>query len=132
MWSENVCLAYRLCDITRDFRRLSDPEVLTPPPDRFWCDPFLLQRDGALHMFVEEYLYESGGGHISMLSRSASGNWSEPRTVLERPYHMSYPFIFEHEGELLMLPETTAAGRIDRQAESGACPVTFQKRPDQA
>jgi hypothetical protein len=100
-------------DTTRDFRRLSNPEILTPPADRFWSDPFLLQRDGVLHVFVEECLYESGKGRIAMLSRSASGEWSGSRTVLERPYHLSYPFVFEHEGELLMLPETTAAGNVE-------------------
>jgi hypothetical protein len=48
-----------------------------------------------------------------MLSRSSSGKWSKPSTVLERPYHLSYPFVFEHDGELLMLPETTAVGRVE-------------------
>jgi hypothetical protein len=100
-------------DTTRDFRRLDDPEILTPPADRFWSDPFLLQRDGALHVLVEEYPYESGRGRIAILSRSALGEWSEARTVLERPYHLSYPFVFEHEGQLLMLPETTAERRVE-------------------
>jgi hypothetical protein len=33
--------------------------------------------------------------------------------VLERPYHLSYPFLFRHEGALFMLPETAATGRIE-------------------
>jgi hypothetical protein len=64
-------------------------------------------------MFVEEYFYESGKGHISVLSKSSSGDWSKPIRVLERPYHLSYPFVFWYEGELLMLPETSAARRIE-------------------
>jgi hypothetical protein len=100
-------------DTTRDFRRLSNPEILTPPMDRFWADPFLLQRDGALHVFFEEYPYDTGIGHIAVLSRSSSGAWYGPTRVLERPYHLSYPFLLEHEGELLMLPETTASGRVE-------------------
>jgi hypothetical protein len=98
---------------SRDFFHLDNPKILTPPADRFWCDPFLVQRDDTLHVFVEEYLYESGKGHISVLSKSSSGEWSGPVTVLERPYHLSYPAVFEYGGELLMLPETTAAGRIE-------------------
>jgi hypothetical protein len=97
----------------QDFQQLTNLTVLSPPPDRFWCDPFLLQRDGALFLFFEECLYASGKGHIAVLSRSSSGHWSEPVTVLKRPYHMSYPFIFEYEGELMMMPETTAAGRVE-------------------
>lgn len=99
-------------DTAQGFRHLSNPEILTPPVDRFWCDPFLLIRDSVLHVFVEECLYESDRGHIAMLSRSPSGEWSGPSTVLDRPYHLSYPFVFEHEGQLLMLPETTAVGRV--------------------
>jgi hypothetical protein len=109
----NVAQWQLAVDTTSDFHRLNDPEVLTPPTDRFWSDPFLLQRDGALHVFVEECPYDTGRGRIAMLSRSPSGEWSEARTVLERPYHLSYPFVFEHDGELLMLPETTAAGRVE-------------------
>jgi hypothetical protein len=100
-------------DTTGKFGCLQDPEVLKPPLDRFWCDPFLFLRDGVLYIFVEECLYNSGKGHISVLSRSPSGVWSGPTIALERPYHLSYPFIFESQGELLLLPETTAAGRIE-------------------
>ena len=50
-------------------------------------------------------------GTFAMLSRSASGGWSGPRTVLERPYHLSYPFVFEHEGELLMLTGDDGSGQ---------------------
>ena len=100
-------------DSSPDFSRLANPQVVTPPADRFWCDPFLLEKDGALHVFIEEYPYRSGKGHIAVLSRSSSGEWSGPVTALDKPYHLSYPFVFEHEGELLMLPETTAAGRVE-------------------
>jgi hypothetical protein len=62
---------------------------------------------------MEEYIYEAGKGHISVVSRSRSGEWSGPTRVLERTYHLSYPLVFECDGELLMLPETTAAGRIE-------------------
>jgi hypothetical protein len=93
--------------------QLSNLEFLTPPTDRFWCDPFLLQRDGALQVFFEECLYASGKGHISVLSRTSSGEWSGPIAVLKRPYHMSYPFTFEHEGDLFLMPETSAAGRVE-------------------
>lgn len=98
---------------SQDLCRLSDPEILTPPLDRFWCDPFPLLRNGVMHVFVEECLYDSGRGHIAMLSRSTTGKWSAAQTVLELPYHLSYPFVFEEEGELFMLPETTAAGRVE-------------------
>ena len=100
-------------DRTPEFSRLANPQILTPPPDRFWCDPFLFEKDGDLHVFIEEYLYRSGKGHIAVLSRSSSGEWLDPVIAMERPYHLSYPFVFEHKGELLMLPETTAIDRVE-------------------
>jgi hypothetical protein len=32
---------------------------------------------------------------------------------LERPYHLSYPFVFEYQGEFYMIPETYFAERVE-------------------
>ncbi len=37
-------------------------------------------------------------GHISVIRMDEQGVYSEPVKVLERPYHLSYPFVFEWEG----------------------------------
>lgn len=79
---------------------------LVPPRDRFWADPFIICRDGTFHIFFEELFFEAGKGHISALSVDANGVASAAVKVLERPYHLSYPFLLEHEGRLFMVPET--------------------------
>ena len=33
--------------------------------------------------------------------------------MLERDHHLSYPFVFEHEGVVYMLPERGEAGRVE-------------------
>ena len=33
--------------------------------------------------------------------------------VLEEPHHLSYPFVFERDGAVWMVPESSAAGRVD-------------------
>jgi hypothetical protein len=33
--------------------------------------------------------------------------------VLDEPYHLSYPFLIEHDGEIYMMPEKAAQGRVD-------------------
>ncbi len=33
--------------------------------------------------------------------------------VLKTPYHLSFPFVFEHQGQLYMCPETHEANRIE-------------------
>ena len=37
---------------------------------------------------------------------SPDGTFGRPEVVLERPYHLSYPFVFEHRGHWYMIPET--------------------------
>jgi hypothetical protein len=48
--------------------------------------------------------------------------------AVERDHHLSYPFVFSHDGAVYMIPETSAANRVellrDRlSARLGARPV---------
>jgi hypothetical protein len=51
-------------------------------------------------------LFAGNRGHISVIELDRDGRASESRRILERPYHLSYPFLFEHEGTLYMIPES--------------------------
>jgi hypothetical protein len=86
---------------------------LVPPRDRFWADPFVLFREGKYFLFFEEFPFATGKGHIACMVLDERGNRTEPRVVLERPYHLSYPFLFERGGELYMVPESAQNGTID-------------------
>ncbi len=79
---------------------------LIPPKDRYWGDPFPWQHNGCNYVFIEEKLYSTRRGRIACLELDANGALVSRQVVLERPYHLSYPFLFEHEGGLYMLPET--------------------------
>jgi len=50
---------------------------------------------------------------ISVSEAGPDDAWSPPRRVLECDHHLSYPFVFEHEGAIYMLPETGEAARIE-------------------
>ncbi|MCG8469365.1 MAG: hypothetical protein MJB57_14360 [Gemmatimonadetes bacterium] len=88
-------------------------ESVVPPADRFWADPHVIERDGVYHVFLEEYLYDPGKGRIAHMTIDDAGEVSEPRPVLERPYHLSYPFVFEHDASLYMIPESCEARTIE-------------------
>lgn len=79
---------------------------LIPPKDRFWADPFVMFKNSRYYIFIEEYIYKNKRGHISLIEMDEEGNMTSPVPVLERSYHLSYPFIFEHNTELYMIPET--------------------------
>jgi len=86
---------------------------LLPPPDRYWADPFCLERGGRHYIFFEEYMLASGKGHIAVVEVSPGGARGAPRRVLERPYHLAYPFVFEHDGELYMTPDSGTHRTVD-------------------
>jgi hypothetical protein len=101
---------------------------LAPPPDRFWADPFVIRHDGRWHLFFEEKIDAVPKGHIACLSFDDKGERTEPEVVLDLPYHLSYPFVFAHEGEHYMLPESVAAQQVTLFR---ACPFPTRWEPVQ-
>ncbi len=79
---------------------------IVPPKDRFWADPHIIHRDDKYYIYIEEYLYHTGRGRLAVITMDSDGNYSDPEVVLEKPYHLSYPYVFEHENEYYMIPET--------------------------
>lgn len=86
---------------------------IIPPKDRFWADPHVLYRDKKYFIFLEEYIYSTQKGHISLITMDANGVYSEPKTILDKPYHLSYPFVFEHENDLYMIPDSLSNRTIE-------------------
>lgn len=87
---------------------MSEFDRLIPPKGQFWADPTLIVKDGKPYLFFEACSFSDYLGHICVLTTDASGRWnSEPEIVLRRPYHLSYPFIFQWQGSYYMMPETS-------------------------
>ena len=87
-------------------------QKIVPPKDRFWADPHIIYRNDKYYIFHEEYLYDSGKGRIAVITMDSNGNYADPEVVLEKPYHLSYPYVFEYENEYYMIPETQATRTI--------------------
>lgn len=86
---------------------------LVPDKDRYWGDPFILAKGDRYYVFIEEKLYATGLGRIACLALDRDGRLLTNQVVLERPYHLSYPFIFELHGELFMMPETAGNRSVE-------------------
>jgi len=86
---------------------------LIPPRDRCWADPFVIERNGKFYVFVEELIFKKGRGHISMIELGPDGSFKESVPVIEKPHHLSYPFLLEYKDELYMIPESGDSGNID-------------------
>jgi hypothetical protein len=81
-------------------------KYLIPPVDRFWADPFQLKVDGRYYIFFEDYVNSLGRAHISVVEVDRNGIVSGPTEVLKLDCHLSYPFVFEWQGDYYMIPET--------------------------
>jgi hypothetical protein len=91
----------------RDFKEI------IPPQDRFWADPNVIQRDDDYYVFVEEYTHKAKKGHISVIKMDRQGNHSEPVRILDKDYHLSYPFVFAWEDKHYLVPESAENRTID-------------------
>ena len=112
--TEQWALAYRFrtgpCDTNNTLYRFKN---LIPPKDRFWADPFVIEVEGRYYVFIEEYLYETGKGHISVIELDRKGVVQGPTKILERDYHLSYPHVFEWNNRYYMVPETASNRTIE-------------------
>lgn len=80
---------------------------------RYLADPFGLVRGDALHVFVEAFDYRVKRAVIERHEFGlADMRWRRQATVLAMPFHLSYPQVFEHDGETWMVPESYQAGEI--------------------
>lgn len=86
---------------------------LYPPTGRFWADPFPVFWESKYYVFLEDASYVPRKGRISVIELNLDGTYSNPEVVIERDYHMSYPFVFRCEGDFYMVPETYANNRIE-------------------
>lgn len=95
--------------------RLDPNNLVRVKPDHrgFWADPFIVHREGRTAVFFEEMPAVGNRGHIKYFEIGKNGRLGKVRTALKRDYHLSYPFMFEFEGELFMTPECADRGRVE-------------------
>lgn len=119
-------VGYRSPHWRTGWRRIDGPDLVTLgrhpesgwhelPDDgrRFYADPFPIVHEGRCWLFVEDFPHATGKGVISAVAFDANGPIGIPVPVLETPHHLSWPFVFERDGDVWMVPESCAAGTID-------------------
>jgi hypothetical protein len=82
--------------------------VVPDPGVCFYADPFPVTWQGRTFVFVEELDHRVGKGFISAIEFGPDGPIGRARPVLEEHWHLSYPFLIEHAGDLWMIPESMA------------------------
>lgn len=93
-----------------------DPTVirwLDVPFEGFLADPFgLVGADGSLIILAEAFPWRERRGRIAAIARSRDGTLSLTPTSLTFDTHLSYPQVFEQDGEIYCIPESCADRRV--------------------
>jgi hypothetical protein len=84
-----------------------------PPRGMFYADPFLFRRYGSTHLFFELGNYENWRGVIACTELDGEGRPGKVETVLDVGPHLAYPFVFQREGQIWMLPDRGTGNSLD-------------------
>lgn len=76
------------------------------PKSGMLADPIVVVKNEKYFVFVEESEKMDKKGHISIIEIDKNGKNSEPEKILELPYHVSYPYVFEYNKKYFMIPES--------------------------
>lgn len=85
---------------------------IEPPADESWADPFPFTHNEEDYVFFERSKLPSGQGDISFLKFDADGVPGPAEVALACDHHLSYPFIFEWEGDIYMIPESSETNSV--------------------
>jgi hypothetical protein len=110
---EQWSIAYRFSHDESWSGSLEGFHRLDPPRGWYWADPFPIQVNGRHYIFFEEMRYGAAKAHICVVEVDRDGRASTPLRVLERDYHLSYPFLVEEGGQLYMIPETANNNTVE-------------------
>lgn len=113
---ESWCCAIRFND-NEDKCILNDkktPFTVIRDNKRYWtADPFLIEKDGRYYLFFEAFdrLQKKGLLGYREVSKDKIGDIN---IVYESKTHLSFPFIYEENGDLYIIPESSKEHQLYR------------------
>jgi len=113
MWSIGIYTGNSLSQL----RSIANNPVLTNTDvtdvqAEFVADPFMLHTDALWYMFFEALDRETQRGVIALATSNDGFTWNYEQVVLKEEFHLSYPYVFEWQGERYMIPETLGASAV--------------------
>jgi len=80
-------------------------------PYQFYADPFGVWKAGKLYIFVEALDYRIKKGEIDCFVFNKKLKKINFHHVLSNKFHLSYPFIVNHNNKIYMIPESSQSGK---------------------
>ena len=87
---------------------LRKARTISNPARQFLADPFVIVEKGHHHLFVEAFEFDRDKGLISVYRIEEDRSATPLGVALDEPFHLSFPFMFRYQGDLYMLPESSA------------------------
>ncbi len=79
---------------------------------KYWyADPILYKFDNEIYMFYEAYNKKKKCGEIGVAS-VINNKLVNKKIIISEPFHMSYPFVFNYNNKVYMIPETSSVKKL--------------------
>jgi hypothetical protein len=79
---------------------------------KYWyADPILYKRNGKIYMFYEAYNKKKKFGEIGVAT-IINNRIVDQKIIIDEPFHMSYPFVFDIKNKIYMIPETSSNNKL--------------------
>lgn len=82
--------------------------MLPAAPGHWYADPLLFHKNGQRWIFCEDFDLAANKGAIAAFTLDDAGHAGPIETVLAEDFHLSFPTVFDWNGETWMIPETGA------------------------
>lgn len=114
-WKEHFTVY--VMDVGRGITR-----AIPSPPYGYYADPFIWHHNGSNWLFVEEFQYARDQGRLVVMELAVSLDPVTPRPLASTLFcgdfdcHASFPHLFEMNGTVYMIPETSERRSVDLYA----------------
>jgi hypothetical protein len=81
-------------------------EDVTDVPAKFVADPFLVKEGKTWNLFFEVYNNDTQQGDLAVATSTNTWTWTYEKLILDEPFHLSYPYVFQADDEYYLIPES--------------------------
>ena len=95
-----------------EYKPIFKREDVTGEDVDFVADPFWIEKDNVNYLFFEYLNNKNQQGDLGVARSDDGKTWKYVGTILDEPFHLSYPQVFEHGGTYYMLPESAESNEL--------------------
>jgi len=112
----NIGIAQQKVDDFVQNEKLEEIHFIPESENSFFAaDVFISETDEVVSLFYEDFDYKSFKGKISSRDfQKVNNSFTESETILEKPYHLAFPFLWVQNGKQYLVPEANHSNSLRR------------------